>query len=438
MSRCARAVCAVSLLAAPLLACGPFAMPSSERFRPTRFDYDAFVAARRDVDVQEPNYLPFMAGRFALRGKDEDLIVLCRWDVTRFPLAVHVDAPTVSPDLQNEFDRLKEPNAYVDAAWRALESWEEALGGIVSFRRVGGNEPADLRIRLVGQVGPAPEEGVQVLGTTPMRDACKVVGRTMWDDRVEVEYDVPEIRIFVADGHGLLPPDQVQRNVLHEIGHALGMHGHSPIPADLMYEVARDRRVDQLSQQDVNSFRALYRQPNGTVYARVPRGADLPRGPAHAPNGPVQLVAQPFVDPRNGYSLQPGAGWRAIVAPRGVVVIDGLAWDYEASFQVIVRSYPSVAEYLERHGDAHVRGGKVVKQGPLGVAGRRATWMRVVPLEGDMIEDHVFVDTGDGRVVIVIMEAPRSLRNQFTPWFDAMLGSLRVHPVESAAAPAAP
>ncbi|RIK96521.1 MAG: hypothetical protein DCC71_22340 [Proteobacteria bacterium] len=437
MRRRSAAACAALAFAGPLVACGPLATPSPERFHPTRFDYEAFRRAHPEAEIGEPNYLPFMAGRFALRGKEEDLLVLCRWEVTRFPLAVHVEAPAVSAELQNEFDRMKEPNAFVDAAWRALESWQQALGGVVSFRRVRGADDVDLRIRLVGEVGPAPEEGVQVLGTTPMRDACRIGGRSLWKDRVEVEYEVPEIRIYVADAHGLLPPDQVERNVLHELGHALGMHGHSPIPADLMYEVARDRRVDELSQQDVNSFRALYRQPNGTIYARLPRGQDLPRAAASAPNGPAQLAPEPFVDPRNGYSIHPGAGWRAIVAPRGVIVIDGLAWDYEASFQVIVRSYPSVASYLERHGDAHVRGGKVAQQGPLGVAGRRATWMRVLPLEGDMIEDHVFVESGDGRVVIVIMEAPKSLRNDFTPWFDAMLGSLVVRPPGGLAAPAA-
>jgi hypothetical protein len=257
----------------------------------------------------------------------------------------------------------------------------------------------------------------------------------VWKDRVEVRFEVPEIRIYVADDHGLLPPDQVQRNVLHEIGHALGMHGHSPIPADLMYEVARDRRVDRLSTEDVNSFRALYRQPNGTIYARIPRGLDLPRAAARAPAPPVQLAPEPFVDPRHGYAIRPGLGWRTIPASRGVVLIDGLAWDYEASFQVIVRSYPSASQYLERHGDAHVRGGRVVQEGPLDVSGRRAFWMRVTPLAGDMIEDHVFVESGDGRVVIVIMEAPKNLRQDFAPWFDAMLATLEVRAVGTAQAP---
>lgn len=424
----------LAALAALATSCAPYAVPSSERFRPTRFDYAAFLATRGPGEIPEPNYLPFMAGRYAVRGSDEDILVLCRWDVTRFPLAVQVEPPTLADALVDEFDTGKEPRAFVEAAWNALDEWQQALGGLVSFRRVAGNESADLRIRLIGEVGPAPEDGVQVLGMTAMRDSCRIEGRGVFSDRVDVEFAVPEIRIYVADDHGLLPPDQVQRNVLHEIGHALGMRGHSPIPADLMFEVARDRRVDRLSREDVNSFRALYAQPNGTIYARLPRGSDLAREPARAPAGPVMLAAAPFEDPRHGYALRPAQGWRVIPASRGMVAIDGLAWDYEASFQVIVRSYPSVTRYLDRHAEAHVRGGKVAQRGFLDVAGRRAHWMRVLPPQGDMIEDHVFFESGDGRVVIVIMEAPKALRPEFGPWFDAMLASLEVRPVERAAA----
>ena len=426
---------ALVLLAGLAVGCGPWAVPSSDRFRPSRFDYERFRGTHTPDEIQEPNYLPFMAGRYTPKRGKEDLLVFCRWDVKRFPLAVAVDSPALEAPLADEFDPDKQPRAFVDAAWQAIDLWQQALGGVVSFRRVGGNEHADLRIRLLGEVGPAPEEGVQVLGTTPMREACRIDGSSMFADRLKVEFEVPEIRIYVADEHGLLPPDQVQRNVLHEIGHALGMRGHSPIPADLMFEVARDRRVDRLSREDVNSFRALYRQPNGTIYARLPHGQDLTRDPAHAPEQPLALAAEPFHDPRNGYSIRPAQGWQVIPAARGVVVIDGLAWDYEASFQVIVRSYPSVTTYLDRHGDAHVRGGTVAQRGFLDVAGRSATWMRVLPLDQDMIEDHVFLDSGDGRVVIVIMEAPKTLRTEFGPWFDAMLASLQIQHPETAGTP---
>jgi hypothetical protein len=287
----------------------------------------------------------------------------------------------------------------------------------------------------VGEQGPAPEEGVQVLGTTPLSRACRVSGRRPETDQMIVSFKVPVIRLYVADQHGLLPPDQVERNVLHEMGHALGMRGHSPIPADLMYEVARDRRVSSLSNEDVNSFRALYQIPNGTVYARVPRGAPPQRPPAQAPAGPPQLGAQPYLDPRLGFGLRVPAGWRLVPAQRGVVAIDGLAWDYEGSFQVIVHGYPDVATYLRRHGERHLRDGRLVAQGPLAVAGRPAFHMTVAQREGAMLEEHLFVETGDGRVIVVIEEAPTELHAAFQPWFDAMLASLQIYQAQIPAPP---
>jgi hypothetical protein len=408
--------------AAAALACGPAGTPSPEPFFPTRYDYQSF--ARAHPNLPEPNYLPFMAHRMSLKKGAEDLIVLCRWDPGHFPLAVWVEPPHIGEPLQNEFNP-KQPEDFVEAAWRALTSWEQALGSPVRFRRAESRAASDLQVDLIGSEGPKPED-VQVLGATPLQRACQVKSSVVHAGRVDVSFEVPRIQVYVADQFGLLPPDQVERNVLHEVGHALGMRGHSPIPADLMYEVARDRRVERLSTEDVNSFRALYALPNGTVYATLPRGVSPPRPAAHAPEGPPALVAQPWVDARLGYSVRVPDGWRLVGAPRGVVAIDGLDWDYEASFQVIVRSYPTIAAYVRRHGNGHLRGGELVAQGALSVAGRPAFHMTVAQDGGAMIEEHVFIETGDGRVVVVIEEAPAELRDGFQPWFDAMLGSLEI------------
>ena len=425
------------------IGCGPLATSSTEPFSPTRFDYQSF--ARSHPDLLEPNYLPFMAHRMSPKHGDQDLIVFCRWDDGRFPLAVWVEAPQIGEPLQNEFNP-KEPVDFVDAAWRALDSWQQALGGRPHFRRAESEGSSDLQIELIGSEGPKPGDK-QVLGATPLQRACQLKSTTVRGGRVDVSFEVPRIQVYIADQYGLLPADQVERNVLHEVGHALGMRGHSPIPADLMYEVARDRRVERLSTEDVRSFRALYALPNGTVYAAVPHANPPARPAAHAPGGPPALIAQPYVDDGLGYSLRVADGWRLVGAPRGIVAIDGLAWDYEASFQVIVRSYPTIAAYVRRHGNGHLRGGELLAQGPLQVAGRPAFHMTVAQDGGAMIEEHVFVETGDGRVFVVIEEAPAELRDGFQPWFDAMLASLEIlHPgalpvepaSETAAAPSAP
>lgn len=425
----ARELVLVATMALGASACAQYAAPSREAFLPSRYDYDAFRGEHPELAdlVLEPNYLPFMAHRMELASKKEDVLVFCRWDEDRFPLAVHVEPPRILPELQNELDP-QEPEVFVEAAWRALENWQQSVAGVPTFRRAEGWTDADLRIELVGEQGPAPQDGVQVLGTTSLARACRVKGRSLVQNRLDVSFRVPVIRLYLADQHGLLLPDQIERNVLHEMGHALGMKGHSPIPADLMYEVARDRRVSKLSRQDTNSFRTLYTIPNGTIYARIPRGSAVARPPAEAPLGPVQLSDNPYVDSRLGYSLHVPPGWRLIPARRGVVAIDGLSWDYEGSFQVIVHSYPTIASYVRRHGRGHVRDGQLLAQQPLLVAGQPAFHIRVAQREGTLVEDHVFIETGDGRVLVVIQEAPADLRAGFAPWFDAMLASLRILP----------
>ena len=419
----------VAAVALGVSACAHYAEPSREAFLPSRYDYDAFRAEHPELADQllEPNYLPFMAHRMELASKNEDVLVFCRWDEDRLPLAVHVEPPRILPELQSEFDP-QEPEVFVEAAWRALENWQESVGGVPTFRRAASWTEADLRIELMGERGPAPQDGVQVLGTTSLARACRVQGRSLVQNRLDVTFRVPVIRLYLADQYGLLLPDQIERNVLHEIGHALGMKGHSPIPADLMYEVARDRRVSKLSRQDTNSFRTLYAIPNGTIYARIPRAIAASRPPAEAPSGSVQLSDSPYVDSRLGYSLHVPPGWRLIPARRGVVAIDGLSWDYEGSFQIIVHSYPTIAAYVRRHGRSHVRDGALLAQEPLVVAGQPAFHIRVSQREGTLVEDHVFIETGDGRVLVVIQEAPADLRDGFAPWFDAMLASLQILP----------
>jgi predicted Zn-dependent protease len=50
--------------------------------------------------------------------------------------------------------------------------------------------------------------------------------------------------------------------VLHEMGHALGLGGHSPEPSDVMYG-SRAAHRDALSERDRNTLRMLYERPNG-------------------------------------------------------------------------------------------------------------------------------------------------------------------------------
>jgi predicted Zn-dependent protease len=54
--------------------------------------------------------------------------------------------------------------------------------------------------------------------------------------------------------------------MLHEMGHALGIWGHSPDPGDTMYARVT-HETPQLSDRDRNTLRKLYARPIGSRVA---------------------------------------------------------------------------------------------------------------------------------------------------------------------------
>jgi predicted Zn-dependent protease len=388
-------------------------------------DYRAFQERWSEV-LLEPNYLPFMAHRMPARQGEGEWLVFCRWPPEAMPIAVRVEPPRIPESLQREFSP-RTADSYVSAVEEALSMWERDLEGLVRFRRVASREEAMLTLRLVPEEAPTPDPDLQVLGTTPVARSCRSRGYDAETDRLLVDFRVPEVRLYIADRFGLLDAEQVEWVALHEIGHALGMRGHSPIPADLMYEVVRDRViVRELSTEDVNSFVSLYQLPNGTVFGRIPPGGAPARAPPAGPSGPPELELAPHVDPRLGFSWRPPAGWLRVETARGVVAVDGVTWQYTASFQVIVERYATIEDYLERYGLHYLRRGRVLELGPASVSERRALRAVVEDSEGGNVEHLAFVESGDGRVLVVVADCPADLADAYRPWFEAALGSLRV------------
>lgn len=404
-------------------------------YRPDRRDYAAFRAAY--PRVLEPNYLPFMVHRLPLEGPGGDAMIFCRWAPDRFPLAIFIEPPEIPPPLQDEFHP-KPPEHYVTAVRSALETWERNLEGLVRFRYVDSAHQADVHVRLIGEVGPAPESRMRVLGATPLGGACRVrrgeagsyLGAFDPDaERLVAEFEVSSFRVFVADETGLLEPDQVERLALHEVGHLLGMSHHSPVPGDLMFEVARDRPLgDALSNEDVNSFVSLYRMQSGTIFVRTGQAGSAERTPA--PSGPAGAVpvlsAAPHVDTRFGYEIRLPTAWTRIETSHGVIAVNGVAWDYDASFQVIVRRYPTIDSYLARFAGAYLAGGELVEQERLDRGGHPGLRWVVRDRVPGVTEELRFLESGDGRLAVVIAECANEAYPEYRPWFDATAEALEL------------
>jgi hypothetical protein len=329
MRRLAAAIARVAGCAAVALtaACASD-LASRREYLHNRDDYYAFRAGQ--TGILEPNYLPFMVyevpaqapSRAARIGRwlgilpaPESRLVFCHWEAEDMPLAVWIEPPRPSTP-----SRKAEPAGCAELRRRgragachvaARSRRRRSLRGGGAPARRGSPDPAARRAR-------AETEDVRIYGAAAVGDSCRVLGGGP-DTRLDVRYQVRDLRLYVADAHGPLLPDQVEGIARHEIGHALGMRGHSPIPADLMFEEADDRRDREgLGLPDVNSFLSLYSIPSGTVYADPGRARD-PEPGRLLPDGPPELeLAPPPVDAARLRSQTP-AGWPREPTPYGVV-----------------------------------------------------------------------------------------------------------------------
>ena len=401
----------VALGASMALAC----MTPAPSYEHNRYDYWAFRA--RTGKLSQPNYLPYVTHWEELPDGAQAL-VLCRWADDAFPLTYFVAPPAIPPELQHEF-RPRAAEDYAEAVHRAFARWEEALGRPVRFQPVDDPSRAVLRVRLEASMRPG-EEGLVGGMAGVGEDHCRVLGPGPNLDRVEVDYSVHEVTLFIADTVGLLTPRQVHRIALHELGHVLGASGqHSPMGGDVMFRMTDDSRIEALSEHDLNTFHALYRIPAGTVYTRLGESRATPL--EEAKRSPPRLDRE-IVDERFGFALQFPLGWQLIRTPRGWVAVDGLSWDYDASFQVIaVRGTPEPYVYQQVHSH-RARGGRVTT-GTFELDGQLVTRILV---EGEEIAEEVMI-LGWGEEWVLLLVADCRQRNYtiYQPWFRNVLLSLR-------------
>ncbi len=164
--------------------------------------------------------------------------------------------------------------AFVNCVLRAFESWEMRTNGVIKF--VQTDNPNQARIQVVWKhLGGNRDGSGCLLGAHTILKYTNngngnlsimnvgAVPVPIYIPRLGPKYTVPpqvmEVNLDLINvKEQSVKYPCLQNIVTHELGHALGMLGHSPNQTDIMYPVTDEH--SRLSQRDINTVIKLYNQ----------------------------------------------------------------------------------------------------------------------------------------------------------------------------------
>lgn len=162
------------------------------------------------------------------------------WNLSQMPISIFIDNPADLKGFRAE---------YRDMAKLAVANWGKASDGILTFTFVDNIDQANIRVTFTqGLDSVKLEKGFTAGLSTPY-----YIGNIL-------KYNNIKLLAHKPDGEGF-SNDEIYNTVLHELGHALGIYGHSNVKGDVMYPVVViEGNVGKihLSKRDINTIKLLY------------------------------------------------------------------------------------------------------------------------------------------------------------------------------------
>lgn len=151
----------------------------------------------------------------------------------RMPLKVYIASGASVPGWNTQMRQ---------AVTTAMRAWQSATRGKVSFAQTYSEGNADIIVRWQKNFSD------NILGVSPFQS----VGDTI------IRSDI-NLAVYYPDSGIPIPYGELVTIATHEMGHAIGLKGHSPFPGDVMYFSSSHANNQALSQRDMNTIGMLYK-----------------------------------------------------------------------------------------------------------------------------------------------------------------------------------
>lgn len=174
-----------------------------------------------------------------------------RWPIERLPLKVFVDSGATTPNFKD---------TYRESFLDALTAWSNATQNRVTFVLLPGPQGADITCDWTAN----PYEVRQQSGSDVEQGVCfmQAISQRRGHESRDVFIARASLRICTIDRETNKPlaDDDMKKTCLHEIGHALGLRGHSVNNHDIMFYSVSPTVWPVLSKRDKATLLRLYEQ----------------------------------------------------------------------------------------------------------------------------------------------------------------------------------